>query len=188
MSLVVQKRHQRAAAARVLLALHAKGNLENPSMWSWEAVDRLPAWCLASADERVHLQLTCGTLYLSPDIRFWISKSALIAVQSLIGEMLFERIMTKADTMQLPRESVSAIVTDFGVDPANAEAGAVKELLMAAGSKVLCATVHPDLPREMLTASLGPSIGDITEESAEVLLNAAQALVQESVASVSAAQ
>lgn len=200
MNVVAQKRQIRAKAARVLLSLHAAGDLDTPSRWTWDAVDRLPAWCLASAEERTQLQLICGALYLSPDVRFWITKPALVAVQNLIGKSVFNRILAQADSMQLPRESVSTLISDFGVDPITATPEAIQDLMLAAGSDVLCATVHASLPREMLTASLGRGLGrdsvigqdqgpdavngsdsgstDITEESATILLHAAQSLQQ----------
>jgi len=187
MNSAAQTRLQRAAAARVLLLLHAKGDLENPSLWTWDAVDLLPAWCLASEQTRSQLQLVSGTMYLSPDIRLWLDQSALVAVQTLIGDAVFERIMNQADAMQLPRESASLIIRNAGIDPSNASAEAICELLMAAGSNVLRATVHPSLPREMLSASLGPAIGDINEAAANVLLDAAQALIDTSHTSESAA-
>lgn len=180
MTSVVQMRQQRAAAARVLLSLHASGNLDNPGRWTWDAVDRLPGWCLAGTDERVQLQLTCGSMYLSPDMRFWISKTALQTTQDLLGASLFDRIMSQADDMQLPRESVSAVIAQAGIDPASAQANDIQGLLMAAGANVLAATVHESLPREMLTASLGPGIGDITLDAATILLKAAEALLSES--------
>lgn len=175
----VQKRQQRASAARVLLSLHAKGNLEDPSRWTWDAVDRLPSWCLSGVDERTQLQLTCGVMYLSPDMRFWINKSALLAVQNLIGEALLERILVQADDMQLPRESAAELIAATGIDPASCTAEEIQNLLMATGSTVLTATVHESLPRTMLTASLGTAIGEITEESASVFLQAAELLLHE---------
>ncbi|MFK7855257.1 MAG: hypothetical protein AB8B79_14135 [Granulosicoccus sp.] len=177
MNTVVQKRLDRAAAARVLLALHAAGNLDNPARWTWESVDRLPAWCLAGAEERIKLQLTCGAMYLSPDIRFWINKSALLAVQQLLGTELFEHILAKADEMLLPRESVSDVIAQTGLDPVTAQMEQIQAVLMAAGATVLTATVHKSLPYEMLTESLGPGIGDITEQAATTLLKAAELLI-----------
>lgn len=187
MNTVVQKRLDRAVAARVLLALHAAGNLDNPARWTWESVDRLPAWCLAGAEERKKLQLTCGAMYLSPDIRFWINKSALLAVQHLLGNEVFERILAQADEMQLPRESVLDVIAQTGLDPATAQLEQIQAVLMAAGATVLTATVHPSLPVEMLTESLGPSIGEVTEQAASTLLKAAELLIVDTVVSQASA-
>ncbi|MBX2884901.1 MAG: hypothetical protein KTR32_33405 [Granulosicoccus sp.] len=175
----VQQRQQRAAAARVLLSLHADGNLQSPERWTWRTVDRLPGWCLAGAEQRIQLQLTCGALYLSPDIRLWIDQHALRIVHDLLGQTLFDRIMAQADRMQLPRESAAQVIEQAGVEPATAEPEAIQSLLMRAGANVLSATVHESLPHDMLTQSLGPTVGEINEASALALVRAAEVLIDE---------
>ena len=176
---VLNQRQQRAATAKVLLGLHAQEQLDDPARWSWAAVGKVPPWCLASADERCRLQQVCGALYLSPDIRCWISKQALLAATSLLGESIFARIITQADAMQLPRESASEVIAGAGVDPALAGSEEIQRLFMETGATVLAATVDESLPREMLTDSLGPTMGEISGTAAAKLMVVAQTLLNE---------
>jgi len=171
------RRQQRAKAARVLLALHGKGNLDQPGRWTWDAVDRLPAWCLADAADRQQLQVVCGALYLSPEIRFWIGKSVLSALNSLIGEAVFTQIMNHADSMQLPRDPLASVIEQAKFDPSVGEAAELQKLLMSAGASVLSATVHESLPRELLVGSLGEGCGEISHAAAQVLHDVAVVLL-----------
>jgi len=179
-SAVSGKRQQRAKAARILLALHAEGVLQNPTTWTWDSIDSLPYWCLIGARERQQLQLICGAIYLSPDVRFWINQSALSALQELLGFAILDVIVKQADSMQLPREFAASIVVDFGVDPEFAETAAIRELLMAAGALVLNATVHQSLHKKLLVESSvvcsAVFKGEITQASAVKLLDAARTL------------
>lgn len=180
MSVESLRRQQRADAARLLLALHAGGNLDNPQGWSWDAVDRLPAWCLVSEPERKQIQLICGALYLSPEIRLWIQKPLLQSVQQLVGESVFQRIIEHADAMQLPREPLVETIAESGIDLATADVEQMENLLMAAGATVLSASIHESLPGDMLLASLGQGIGQMNESAAAVLLEVASALRNDS--------
>lgn len=176
MDTVGGRRRQRAVAARLLLSLHASGSLDSPETWTWDAVDRLPAWCLAAAEERQAIQRSCGALFLSPEIRFWIQKSLLSALRQLLGDAQFEQIIEQADGMQLPREPLADIIAASGITLSEAGVDELDALLMTAGSTVLQATVHESLPRDMLSSSLGPGIGDISPSAANALLKAAMAL------------
>ncbi len=178
MDTIAGRRKQRASAARLLLSLHASGNLDSPEIWTWDAVDRLPAWCLASSQERRAIQLTCGALLLSPEIRFWIQKPLLSGIQQLLGDSQFEQIIEHADAMKLPREPLADFIVESGINLADAGVEALDLLLMTTGATVLKATVHESLPREMLSASLGPGIGEVTPSAASTLLKAAMALFE----------
>lgn len=171
------QRQQRAKAAQVLLSLHQQGNLEKPERWTWQALDLLPAWCLADATERQQLQQVCGALFLSPEIRFWIEKPALNALQTLIGEQVFTQIMTHADAMLLPREPVAPFIKQAVPDLSTLQPDTLQSLLMSAGATVLSATVDESLPREMLVESLGEGLAEITSEAAQALHDVAALLL-----------
>lgn len=174
------QRQQRATAARLLLSLHGQGNLDQPERWTWDALDRLPAWCLSDSTERQQLQQVCGALYLSPDIRFWIEKPALQALQSIIGEQVFTQIMNHADAMALPREPLATVMNNAAFNPSSVQITELLELLMAAGATVLSATVHESLPRDMLVSSLGEGVGELNAEAAHALHDVAVVLLQSS--------
>ncbi|ASJ70503.1 hypothetical protein [Granulosicoccus antarcticus] len=180
MSSVSQRRRQRAVAARLLLSLHVDGNLDDPQIWNWDAVDRLPMWCLDEATRRREVQLVCGALLLSPEIRFWIKQPLLLGLQQLLGPAVFVQVIEHADVMELPREPLSGLMKQSAIDLPTAGVVELESLLMAAGSTVLNATVHESLPRDTLVASLGQGIGNITESAAIALLDAAIALLQAS--------
>lgn len=172
-----QKRQHRAKAASLLMSLYEQGELDDPGFWSWDVVDRLPAWCLLGIDDRQHLQRVCGALYLSPEIRFWIGKPLLLALRYQLGEPILSRILAHADDMQLPREplrlqipNVSSVIKPDQLEP----------VLLAAGATVLTATVHESLPRDMLLGSIGQSIGEISHDAASVLHEVACAFVSQS--------
>ena len=168
-----QQRQQRAKAAGLLLSLHEQGNLDQPERWTWKALDLLPAWCLADANYRQQLQQICGALYLSPEIRFWIDKPALEAMESVIGKSMFARIMNHADAMALPREPLAPVVRQASINSTSVQPAELHSFLMSAGATVLSATVHESLPREMLVGSLGEGLarssGQFEDEKTDVL-------------------
>ena len=170
------RRHQRAVSARVLLSLHANDNLQDPERWTWQALDKLPGWCLAGESERLRVQRVCGALYLSPELRYWIHKSALGGLQELLGST-WELIAEQADAMQVPREPVADLIASTGIDQETGDLAKLDSLLLAAGATVLRHSVDESLPRELLTESLGESLGEISDLAAVNLLHAANALV-----------
>lgn len=178
MDTIAARRNQRATAARLLLSLHASGKLDSPEIWTWDTVDRLPSWCLASSEERRAIQLTSGALLLSPEIRYWIQKPLLAGLRQLLGDALFEQIIEHADAMKLPREPLAEFIKDSGINLSDAAVEGLESLLMLTGATVLKATVHDSLPKEMLSGSLGIGIGEVSPSAASTLLNAAMALHQ----------
>jgi len=173
----LQRRRQRGIAANLLLSLHAGDNLQEPASWTWQLLDRLPAWCLQGAEQRGFLQLTCGALFLSPELRFWIQREALDTLREMLGDDLLDRILFRADTVDLPREPAAAMIENAGLNSAELDPVQLEQLLMSAGSAVLGATVHSSLPRDMLTASLGEPVGQLNENTAQALLNLAETLL-----------
>ena len=171
------RRRQRAVAARLLLQLYADDKLDAPHTWTWSAVDLLPAWCLASATDRRYLQLICGALILSPEIRFWIQKPLLQALRQLLGDEVLQQIIDHADQMKLPREPLAEFFEEASFSLERAGLSDVESLLMQSGATVLQATVHESLPRDMLTESLGVSIGDINESAAAAILEIGSVLM-----------
>jgi hypothetical protein len=174
-----QRRRLRATAAELLLSLHAGDNLLEPVSWTWQQLDRLPAWCLQGAEQRKALQLVSGALFLGPELRFWIHRDSLNALQQMLGGDLLDSIVARADSVNLPREPAAAIISDAGVNSAEIDAGRLEHLLLGAGSAVLGATVHESLPREMLTGSLGEPVGNLDEVTAEALLGLAEMLLNQ---------
>lgn len=175
-------RQHRARAAGLLLSLYKAGELDTPEIWNWDALDRLPAWCLYSQEDRQLLQKVCGAMYLSPEIRFWVDRSPLLALQSVLGEPLCSQILSCADAMNLPREPLSSLMQNLTEPLAECSADAISDLLSSAGATVLAATVHESLPGELLLSSLGEGVGEISHEAALVLLNGAVTLQNQSLA------
>lgn len=176
------QRQQRAQSARILLSLHAQDNLHQPERWTWDALDLLPAWCLADANERQQLQRVCGALYLSPEIRFWIEQQILQALQSIIGEQVLAQIMSHADAMSLPREPLTPLMKQADFNPSAVQSADLETLLMSAGATVLSATVDESLPRDMLVGSLGEGVdgvvGELSSEAAHALHDVAVVLLR----------
>ena len=170
METVRLRRRHRAVAARLLLGLYAEDKLDAPQTWTWAAVDLLPPWCLGSATDRQYLQLICGALILSPEIRFWIQKPVLKTMHKLLGNDVFQEIAEHADQMQLPRDPLAVFLEEASFSLENAGLPELESLLMQSGATVLKATVHESLPRDMLTDSLGNSVGAITESAATAIL------------------
>lgn len=177
------RRQHRAVASGLLLSLYKAGELDTPEIWNWDALDRLPVWCLYSEKDRQQLQMVCGAMYLSPEIRFWVDRSPLLALQSVLGEPLCSLILSCADDMNLPREPLSSLVLNLSEPLAECSADVISDLLTRAGSTVLAATVHESLPGELLLGSLGEGVGEISHDAALVLLNGAITLQNQSAAS-----
>lgn len=173
---VAQRRKQRAMSARVLLSLHESGCLATPERWNWQTLDRLPRWCLLPEAERFALQLTCGALFLSPELRYWIHRSALVELQTLLTEPVWQAVANKADQLQMPREPIAQLMADEDIIEQQIDPDALTSIILRAGASVLQGSIHESLPGDMLSASLGTGLCDLDREVAEAVLLTADSL------------
>jgi len=97
-----QIRLRRASVAQLLLQFHKSGLLDSAELWTWEAMDSLPDWCLLSQQERMPLQLTCGALLLGSQLRLWIDRRYIQAAYFFIGERAFSEALKVGEQMELP--------------------------------------------------------------------------------------
>ena len=174
---VAERRKQRAVAARLLLSLHAEDQLDKPSSWTWEVLNRLPSWCLLDSETRQRLQLACGALFVSAELRFWIRRDALQCLSDLLGPDVLDGVMNEADRLALPREPAQRLLEEAGVSGRAADTAMLSQALLGAGAAVLSATVHESLPRELLIQSLGLQLGSLDEATATAVLARADHIV-----------
>lgn len=175
---VAQRRRQRAMSARVLLSLYDGGNLASPDRWNWQALDRLPRWCLLPESERFQLQVTCGALFLSPELRFWIHRTALVELQTLLTEPVWQAVADKADQLQMPREPIAQIMAADEIVEDDVDPDALTSIILRAGASVLQGSIHHSLPGDMLTASLGAALCQLDIDVAEAVVVTAEALLE----------
>jgi len=154
------KRLRRAAAARLLLGLHESGQLAQPELWTWDALDSLPGWCLQDEQTRTRLQLLCGALVLAPELRLWIDRELILAAQQLISKPFFDQVVARAE--QAPISINASVASRFATATStNAKTESVNTVFMQAGASVLKASLSEQLPVDMLCEALGDTAGDI---------------------------
>ncbi len=175
-------RQHRAAAARMLLALHQAGQLAKPESWTWNVIDVLPGWCLQDEQSRNQLQLLCGALILAPELRLWIDRELILAAHLLIGKTSFDCIVAKADLTPVPVNTKAASRFTLVANRKDV-LDSIRAELLQAGASVLSASLHADLPVDMLSSMLGETAGSVSYELANKLLAQAEKLLQDNVAS-----
>ena len=171
-----RQRHNRARAARLLLGLHAAGNLDAPERWTWDVLAALPGWCLLDLQQRQLLQAVCGAASLGPDLRYWIDKRLIISAHELIGERVFERIVADTELLSSHKNlppSDPLILPDASEEPAVA----AQRCLLGRGAAVLLATLDESLPIGSLAESIKDPIGQFSPADAWALLNYAEGLL-----------
>jgi len=88
---VRERRARRAAVALNLVSNSAGQELQPPS---WQQLSDLPDWCLWSDAPRAQLVRVAGALFAAPGMRLWIDAARLQAARALIGERLFDAVMS----------------------------------------------------------------------------------------------
>jgi len=172
-----ERRLLRAEAARTLLGLHTAQALAEPERWSWEVLDRLPAWCLFDRERRIRLQRVAGALLMGPELRLWIDRDHLLEAGRLLDEPVLDAVLVRADALAallVASDDSSATATR---PPADETVGALEARFMAAGAAVLVATLHESLPLGALADSLGPRAGHLPESTARHVLLEAERLI-----------
>jgi hypothetical protein len=61
---------------------------------NWEDLENLPNWLFWKKKEISHFVLTVGTIFLLPSVRMWIDAKRIQKIRYLIGENVFEYILT----------------------------------------------------------------------------------------------
>ena len=87
-------RLKRSYATRVAARLSLLGKTYGTPTDSlqWNTLSLVPEWCLEKEEAIKTLQVTCGALYLAPQIKSTIDGTALRKLQSFLGHKLFNYI------------------------------------------------------------------------------------------------
>lgn len=173
------KRLERAAAARILLSLHEKGQLANPEQWNWGVLDALPAWCLLDEQARVQLQSVCGALVLAPELRLWIDRELISAGHSVIGLHHFNSIVARADQAKLAIDAAAGERFQ-SVSGKAALRDAVQSAFLQAGASVLKASLTNEVLIERFSQIPGDTAGELRHQLAEKILQQAQEMISQS--------
>jgi hypothetical protein len=64
----------------------------------WDDLKSLPAWIFLNQDEIEKIVLISGTIFLLPSIRIWIDARKIQEIRLLIGDSVFDYIMTNINT------------------------------------------------------------------------------------------
>jgi hypothetical protein len=88
-----QKRAQLQLAADYIMS-NEKAVSEFGSSLEWKDLENIPTWLLWNQSEINHLVLTAGTIFLLPSIRIWIDSKKIQEIRKLIGDRVFEFLMT----------------------------------------------------------------------------------------------
>ena len=60
----------------------------------WDDLEKIPSWLFWSRDRINHMVMTAGTIFLLPSIRIWIDSKRLQETRELIGDTVFDFIMS----------------------------------------------------------------------------------------------
>ncbi len=146
---VRERRARRAAVALNLVSSGAGHELQSPS---WQQLSDLPDWCLWPEGPRAQLVRVAGALFAAPGMRLWIDAARLQAARALIGDRLFDAVMSSP---VLPSQA-----------PSVPSSGDLARLLDTAGRAVLLGSlgaawmrsfIAPRLPAADAQAPLCPA-------------------------------
>ena len=155
-STIHRDRQLRARAACLLVGLIPEKQPDDAKPITWPLLLAVPEWCFWSESQRYRLAIIAGGLFIAPAIRLWIDADRLRRVRKLLGESVFDAIMSSD---AVPK------------DPCQISADEdLETVLISAGESVLLSRLEPGLqPR--LALLLRKSTGVIPYAVARLLAN-----------------
>jgi hypothetical protein len=140
---------------------------EKLSVFDWNSLMSMPPWCLLSAKARAEVRDACGATYLAPLIRKSINGQVVQQFRDEVGEQAFEYLFSVVETSEIPVADLQPFVTQRSIG----------DLINAAGSSVLLATLVQSDMRDVYVGELGARLRELELAHGSVIYQQARELL-----------